>query len=388
MNASKTTSPPTAAELEDRFQLDVYARLPITIDRGEGCHVFDAEGRQYLDLYAGHAVTSTGHCHPSVVEAIGRQASQLIFYSNATYNSTRAEALEKLLHLGKPYQRTFLVNSGAEANENAIKLARAVTGRREVISTLGAFHGRTYGSLSSTGIEKYRAYLNTPVPEHVILPVDSIAERISEKTAAVLIEPIQSMGGVVVIPPAILRGIAERCRARGALLVFDEIQTGVGRTGEFLYAQKLGITPDLVTLAKGIASGYPAGALLVTAELAARVGRGDLGTTFGGSPLACAAILATLRVIEEENLLVNVREVGAYLRQSLGRLGKVSEVRGEGLLLGLTLEGRTAREVQRLLFEARILTGTSNDPNVLRLMPALTLGRQEADVLLAALEKL
>ncbi len=282
----------------------------------------------------------------------------------------------------------FFTNGGAEANENAIKLARAVTGRREVISTLGAFHGRTYGSLSSTGIEKYRAYLNTPVPEHVILPVDSIAERISEKTAAVLIEPIQSMGGVVVIPPAILRGIAERCRARGALLVFDEIQTGVGRTGEFLYAQKLGITPDLVTLAKGIASGYPAGALLVTAELAARVGRGDLGTTFGGSPLACAAILATLRVIEEENLLVNVREVGAYLRQSLGRLGKVSEVRGEGLLLGLTLEGRTAREVQRLLFEARILTGTSNDPNVLRLMPALTLGRQEADVLLAALEKL
>ena len=388
MTDSKATLSATAIELEDRFQLDVYARLPITIDRGEGCYVFDSEGTRYLDLYAGHAVTSTGHCHPEVMAAIGRQASQLLFYSNATYNSTRAKALETLIRLAEPYGRAFLVNSGAEANENAIKLARALTGRKEVISAVGSFHGRTYGSLSSTGIEKYRHYLNTPVPDHTILPVESIAERISERTAAVLIEPIQSMGGVVVIPPAILREIAERCRAEGALLVFDEIQTGVGRTGEFLYARKLGLTPDLVTLAKGIASGYPAGALLVTGELAARVGKGDLGTTFGGSPLACAAILATLRVIEDEGLLAHVREVSSYLKRSLAGMESIAEVRGEGLLIGLTASGRTAREVQRRLLDRRILTGTSNDPNVLRLMPALTLGRREADLLLAALGEL
>jgi acetylornithine/N-succinyldiaminopimelate aminotransferase len=365
---------------EDRYQLNVYAKLPIVIDRGEGCYVFDHQGRRFLDLYAGHAVTSTGHCHPKIVEAVSRQLHELIFYSNATYNSVRSRASEKLIQLSEPYHQAFFVNSGAEANENAIKLARAFTGRTEVISCRGSFHGRTYGSLSATGIERYREYLNTPVPSHTVLPAARIAENVSTSTAAVLIEPIQSMGGIVVLPTEILRDIERACRSKGALLIFDEIQTGVGRTGgSFLYSQKLGIHPDLTSLAKGIASGYPAGALLLTQDLASQVQKGDLGTTFGGNPVACAAILATLTVIEEEHLLQNVIDVSGYLLQQLEQIPSLSEVRGEGFLIGLSMRDRTAREIQKGLFEQGVLTGTSYDPNVLRLMPALTLGPTEVD---------
>ncbi len=376
-------------QLEDRYQVNTYAKLPILIDRGEGCFVFDQDGKRYLDLYAGHAVTATGHCHPSVVAAIQRQASQLIFYSNATYSSTRSLALEKLIELSRPYHQAFLVNSGAEANENAIKLARALTRRREVISTVNAFHGRTYGSLSATGIEKYRNFLNTPVPGHRILPFEKVAGSVSEKTAAVLIEPIQSMGGVVTIPISTIQEIARSCQAAGALLIFDEIQTGVGRTGgTFLYSQKLDVVPDLTSLAKGIASGYPAGAVLMTEEIAGRVNPGDLGTTFGGNPLACAAILSTLQVIQEEGLLAQVDDVSGYLRDSLAELPVIEELRGDGLLLGIRFKGLTAKEAQKRLLEAFILTGTSYDPSVLRLMPPLTLGRDEADIFIEAVRSL
>ena len=376
-------------QLEDQYQANTYAKLPIVIDRGEGCFVFDRHGKRYLDLYAGHAVTATGHCHPTVVSAIQRQAAQLIFYSNATYSSTRALALEKLLLCSRPYHQAFLVNSGAEANENAIKLSRALTGRKQVISTVNAFHGRTYGSLSATGIEKYRNFLNTPVPGHTVLPFERVAESISDQTAAVLIEPIQSMGGVVTIPTATLREIDKTCRAAGAMLIFDEIQTGVGRTGgTFLYSQKLDLVPDLTCLAKGIASGYPAAAILMTKEIAARVKPGDLGTTFGGSPLACAAILATLRVIEEQGLLAQVEDVSGYLRESLNALSVVEELRGDGLLVGVRFKGFSAKEIQQRLLAMAILTGTSYDPSVLRLMPALTLSRSEVDIFLEAVKSL
>jgi acetylornithine/succinyldiaminopimelate/putrescine aminotransferase len=379
----------TVQQLEERYQVNTYAKLPIVVDRGEGCFVFDQHGKRYLDLYAGHAVTATGHCHPTVVSAIQQQASQLIFYSNATYSSTRARALEKLIELSRPYHQVFLVNSGAEANENAIKLARALTGRQEVISTLNAFHGRTYGSLSATGIEKYRNFLNTPVPGHRILPFEQVAGSVSEQTAAVLIEPIQSMGGVVTVPIPTIREIARSCKANGSLLIFDEIQTGVGRTGgNFLYSQKLDLVPDLTCLAKGIASGYPAGAVLMTEEIAGRVSPGDLGSTFGGSPLACAAMLATLQVIEEEELLGRVDDVSGYLRNALTELPVIEELRGDGLLVGIRFKGLTAKAAQKSLLEASILTGTSYDPSVLRLMPALTLGRDEADIFIEAVKSL
>lgn len=376
-------------EREDRYQLNVYAKLPIVIDRGEGCYVFDQQGRRFLDLYAGHAVTSTGHCHPRVVEAVSRQLHELIFYSNATYSTVRARAVEKLIQLSEPYYQAFLVNSGAEANENAIKLARALTGRTEVISCRGSFHGRTYGSLSATGIDHYREYLNTPVPGHTVLAATNIADHVSTATAAVLIEPIQSMGGIVVLPRETLAEIERACHDKGALLIFDEIQTGVGRTGgAFLYSQKLGVRPDLTSLAKGIASGYPAGALLLTRDVAAQVKKGDLGTTFGGNPAACAAILATLAVIEEEHLLENVTDVSQYLLQQLKGLSTLEEVRGDGFLVGISLHARTAKEIQKGLFERGILAGTSYDPNVLRLMPALTLGRTEVDEFIGGMQSI
>ena len=386
MQITKTTP---VVELEDRYQVNTYAKLPLVVDRGEGCYVFDPQGQRYLDLYAGHAVTSTGHCHPKVVEAVRRQLGELIFYSNATYNTVRARALEKLIQLSVPFHQAFLVNSGAEANENAIKLARALTGRTEVLSCRNAFHGRTYGSLSATGIGHYRDFLNTPVPGHVLLPAEEIASRISNSTAAVLVEPIQSMGGVVKIPRDVLLEIERSCRSHGALLIFDEIQTGVGRTGgSFLYSQKLGLHPDLTSLAKGIASGYPAAALLIARDLASQVKKGDLGSTFGGSPAACAAILATLTVIEEERLLENVTDVSAYLLQQLKAVAGLDEVRGEGFLIGLSLQNRTAKDVQKGLFEKGILTGTSYDPKILRLMPALTLSRAEVDQFVGGMQSI
>ncbi|MDA2930134.1 aminotransferase class III-fold pyridoxal phosphate-dependent enzyme [Acidobacteria bacterium AH-259-O06] len=375
---------------EDRYQLPTYAKFPISIERGQGCYVYDQEGEKYLDFYAGHAVASTGHCHPRVVEAIQEQASRLIFYSNVAYNGVRARAVRKLVEMaGQPYYQAFLVNSGSEANENAIKLARAISERREMISTVGSFHGRSYGALSSTGIPKYANYLNTPVPRHRILPMGEVAAAVSTETAAVLIEPIQSMAGVREILPSHLSQIHQACKKHGALLIFDEVQTGVARTGSFLYAGRENVYPDMVTLAKGIASGFPAGALLVTGALAKGVEKGDLGTTFGGGPLACAAMEATLEVIEAENVAENAARVGAYLKEALCSFQDIEQVQGRGLLLGLKLAGEMkAKDLQKALLDRRILTGTSVDPQVLRLMPPLTLTQHEADVFVEAVKTL
>ncbi len=378
---------------EDRYQLKTYAKFPISVERGEGCYVYDGSGTEYLDFYGGHAVVSTGHCHPRVVRALQQQAAQLIFYSNAVYSSVRGRAAKKLLELaGAHYYQAFFVNSGSEANENAIKLARALTGRREIISLSGSFHGRTYGSLSGTGIAKYSGYLNTPVPGHSILEAGEAAERVSDGTAAVLVEPIQSLGGMRTIPVATLRKIEEACRNRGALFMVDEVQTGAGRTGSFLYSSGLGLAPDVVTMAKGIASGFPASAVLVTESVAAGVHSGDLGTTFGGGPLACACIEATLSVIQQENLCGNAAEMGRYLKERLQKLDFIAEVRGDGLLIGLKVEPSSgvanAKSLQQKLMQNRVITGTSTDPQVLRLMPPLVVGRKECDRLLEVLRTL
>lgn len=384
--ASSTTTP---ENLEDLYQVPTYAKMPLSIERGEGCFVYDSDNVSYLDMYGGHAVVCTGHCHPHVVESVQKQVARLIFYSNATYNSVRAAAVRKLVETaGEPFRQVFLVNSGGEANDNAIKLARAMTGRKEILSFQNSFHGRTYGSLSATGVGKYRDYLNTPVPGHRILPTDAVPREISEKTAAVLVEPIQSMGGVVAIPTEVLKSIESACRQAGALLIFDEIQTGLCRTGPFLYAQRIGASPDIVTLAKGLASGLPAGAVLVTGEIGNKIKKGDLGSTFGGNPLTCAAILATLEVLETEHLGANAREQEEYLRQELSAFDNVAEVRGAGLLIGIRFKEQTAKEIQSSLFEKRILAGTSSDPQVLRLMPPLILSRQEASLFLDSLQEL
>jgi acetylornithine/succinyldiaminopimelate/putrescine aminotransferase len=373
----------TVMETEDRYQLKTYAKLPLVLDRGRGCYVYDQDGNEYLDLYGGHAVVSTGHCHPRVVEALRTQAEEILFYSNVVYSSVRARAVKKLMELaGPPYWQAFLANSGSEANENAIKVARALTGRTDVLSLSNSFHGRTYGSLSSTGVSHYAEYLNTPVPGHRILDLQEVADAVDSDTAAVLLEPIQSMGGVEEVPEQTLHQIHDACRSHGSFLIFDEVQTGVGRTGSFLYAGTGGIYPEMVTLAKGIASGVPASALLVTREVAEKVRSGDLGATFGGAPVSCAAMEATLQVLEEEDLIRNAARIGSYLRQELEALPWVAEVRGRGLLLGIKIQGGTAKDLGRFLRASRILTGTSSDPSVLRLLPPLVLGRKEADAFL------
>jgi acetylornithine/N-succinyldiaminopimelate aminotransferase len=376
---------------EDRYQLKTYAKWPVSFEKGEGCFVVDSKGDRYLDFYGGHAVVATGHCHPRVVSALQKQASELIFYSNVAYNSVRSRAVRKLVEMaGLPYAQVFLGNSGSEANENAIKLARALTGRKEILSLEGSFHGRTYGALSATGISKYSKYLNTPVPGHRIVSPDEAAAAVSEETAALLVEPVQSLGGMRVIPVEVLSAMGQACRNHGAFLIFDEVQVGIGRTGRFLYAGIEGIQPDMVTLAKGIASGFPASGLLVTEAVAAGVKTGDLGTTFGGGPLACACLDATLDVFREEGVLENVTRVSAYLRDQLQSVPRIEEVRGAGLLVGLRFKEpwAAARSVHQALFARKILTGTSDDPGILRLMPPLIITEKEIDCLIEALKSL
>ncbi len=373
---------------EDRYQLKTYAKWPISLERGEGCYVYDSDGKRYLDLYGGHAVVVSGHCHPKIVRAIQEQAAQFIFYSNVVYNSVRSRAVRKLVEAaGPPYYQVFLANSGSEANENAIKLARALTGRTEVISLEGSFHGRTYGSLSATGIAKYSAYLNTPVPDHRIVAAQAAAGAVSDKTAALLVEPIQSLGGINVIPTELLAEMSHACSNHGAFLIFDEVQVGIGRTGRFLYSGINNVYPDMVTLAKGIASGFPASALLLTEPVARVVKSGDLGTTFGGGPLACACMEATLDLIREEDVLENVRKVSSHVRTELSRLPMVEEVRGAGLLLGVRFAGpwASAKSVQLALQAKGVLTGTSDDPSILRLMPPLIITEAEIDSFIATL---
>jgi acetylornithine/succinyldiaminopimelate/putrescine aminotransferase len=380
-----------AIELEDAYHLKTYKKYPLTIERGEDVWVYTSDGERYLDFYGGHAVTITGHCHPRVVAAIREQAGRLIFYSNTVYNDVRAQASQKIIDVAPAgLTRVFFVNSGGEANENAIKLARKVTGKPGFISFEGGFHGRTYGALSATGISKYRDYIEPRVPHHYFAPVgdlDTTAALMSNEIAGVLLEPIQSMAGVRLAPAEFYQGLRNLCDEYGALLIYDEVQTGFGRTGDFFFAPRYEVTPDIITLAKGIASGVPMGAMLVSEAVAERVSFEDLGSTFGGGPLACAALLATVQVIQEEKLLDNVRTQGRYFQQRCASVKGIDEVRGLGFLLGIKFK-RPASQYQQRLMEHKILTGLSGDPNVLRLLPPLTLQRKEIDYFLDVLSSI
>ncbi|MBI4469665.1 MAG: aminotransferase class III-fold pyridoxal phosphate-dependent enzyme [Acidobacteria bacterium] len=382
--------------LEDAYQLRTYKKLPLQVVRGEGVWVYTSDGQRYLDLYGGHAVVSTGHCHPRVVDAIQRQAAQMIFYSNIVYSEVRGRAAAALARAAPPeLRKIFFVNSGSEANENAIKLARKVTGKLRVISFEGGFHGRTIGSLSATGIKKYRDQYSPLVPGHEFVPfgdLEALRRCVAltgpegSDTAAILLEPIQSMAGVRTAGADFFRGIRKLCDEIGAMLIYDEIQTGFGRTGTFFFAGRHEVMPDMVTLAKGMASGLPMGAVLVTDKIAEQVKFDDLGSTFGGGPLVSAALEATVQVIEEEGLLENVIRQSDYLKTALGGLVSVEEVRGEGFLLGIKFKSEAARYQQALL-QAMILTGLSGDPRVLRLLPPLSLGRAEIDRFLDVLAR-
>jgi acetylornithine/N-succinyldiaminopimelate aminotransferase len=376
-------------DIEEKYQVATYKKFPFVIERGEDVWVYTSDGEKYLDLYGGHAVVSTGHSHPRIVKAIADQAAKFIFYSNLVYNDTRARAAKRLVEVSPDaFTKVFFVNSGTEANENAIKIARKLTGRLKVISFEGSFHGRTPGSLSATGLPKYREGIRPMLEGHVYAPFGdaSAVERVVDNdTAAIILEPIQSMGGVRMAEPEFYQALRQLCNQSGALLIYDEVQTGMGRTGEYFFAGRFGVTPDMVTLAKGIASGIPMGAVLMTEALAGQIRSGDLGTTFGGGPIACAALEATLEVMSEDNLLENVCINSAYLCNELRKLDFVEEVRGLGYLIGIKFKGESAKPYQQALLEKRIITGLADDVSVLRLLPPLTLKQAEIDLFLSEL---
>ena len=370
--------------------LPVYTQMPIRPVSGRGAWLVDEEGAEWLDAYGGHAVASTGHSHPRVVEAIAEQAGRLFFYSTAVPHPLRLRLAQQIAaRCPNPLGQVFFCNSGAEANENALHLARKATGRRAVASVTGGWHGRTVATLACCDGRAYEEgalragmALSARVAFNDVASLDAV---LNDSMAALIVEPVQGMAGARDCSPEFLAAARRICTERGIALLFDEVQCGVGRTGAFTAAELFGVVPDGLTLAKGLGSGYPIGAVVAGPMLAEGVGVGDLGSTFGGGPVACAAALATLAVITDEDLTGNAVRVGAHIAAGARALG-ARKVWGRGLLRGLDF-GRPAKEVQQALFARRILTGTSADPNVLRIMPPLTLSRPEADVLLAGLRE-
>ncbi len=382
-------------ELAHRNLIDIYGCLPIAFVRGHGAYLYDADGNRYLDFFCGLAVTSLGHGHPRVVRAIRDQAEKLTHVSNVFHTEPMARLAERLANRfgdGK----VFFGNSGAEANEAAIKLARRWGhkdggGRFEIVATLGSFHGRTLATLSATGQEKYHQGFQPLVPGFRLAPFDDIAaiERaIGDQTVAVMVEPIQGEGGVVTPRADYLKRLREFCDRNKLLLIFDEVQVGMGRTGKFFCYEHAGVKPDIVTLAKALGGGLPIGAMIAKSAVASSLTPGSHGTTFGGNPVACAASLAVIDAFEQEEVLENASRVGAYLLERLREIAKgnrrVVEVRGLGMIIGVVLKGEARPVVDACLSQRLLVNGTAG--NVLRLLPPLNLTREEADAGLEIIE--
>lgn len=391
MKPETRTAKAEVATLEEQYQLATYKKMPIVAERGAGVWLYTSDGEKYLDLYGGHAVAGTGHSHPHVVAAIQAQAEKLLFYSNLVYSEARARAAEKLVSVAPAeLTKAFFCNSGTEANENAMRMARLSTGRENIITFTGGFHGRTADSISATFLGKYRELGKPNVPGHLAAEfgnIESVRALANESTAAIMLEPIQSMAGVNVAPPEFFLELRRLCNERGIVLIYDEVQTGVGRTGDWFFAGSdagARVVPDVITLAKALGSGVPVGACLVTDKIAARIKENDLGTTFGGGMIAMAAVTATLEAIENDGMLANVKAVEAYLRERLAEVPQVALVRGRGFLLGLEFHEQAA-PVHKALLDRRIITGTSSDPKVLRLLPPLCLSNDEVDLFVEAL---
>jgi acetylornithine aminotransferase/acetylornithine/N-succinyldiaminopimelate aminotransferase len=376
---------------EEQYQLATYKKMPVVAERGEGVWIFTNDGERYLDLYGGHAVAGTGHCHPHVVSAIKNQADQLLFYSNLVYSEARAQAAEKLVSIAPDsLTKAFFCNSGTEANENAMRMARMATGRENVITFGGGFHGRTADAISATFLGKYREIGKPNVPGHLKAEfgdLESVRALADESVAAIMLEPIQSMAGVKMAEPSFYRALRELCDERGIVLIYDEVQTGVGRTGQWFFAGSDpgdGVVPDIVTLAKSLGSGIPVGACLVNEKISSHIKENDLGTTFGGGMMAMAAVTATLEAIENDGMLANVRAVEAHLRERLKEIEQVVAVHGKGFLLGLEFAEK-AKSIHEALLKQKVITGTSSDPKVLRLLPPLCLQKSEVDLFVDAL---
>ena len=372
--------------LENDLEIPTYSKMPMALVEGEGAYVWDADGTRYLDFYGGHCVALLGHSPAPVVDAIKAQAEKLLFYSNVAHSPVRARAAERLTALApEGLGNVFFANSGSEANETALKLARKYTGRSGVVALEGGWHGRTLGSLATTHDEKYRAPYRDVLPETTWIPVGDLeaaeAALAGEDVAAVILEPIQSIAGMRAIPAEFVQGLRRLCDRYGTLLAFDEVQTGVGRTGTFSMAEQLGradasATPDLISMAKSLGTGVPVSAVLVADRVAETVESGDQGSTYGGGMLAMAAVRATLETLVEENLMDRAVEIHERVREQVGPA--VEEVRGRGCLMGLELD-RPAGPVKEALRDRGVLVGGSSDPHVMRLMPPLVVSDADVD---------
>lgn len=370
----------------------VYPLFDINIVKGEGCHVWDSEGQEYLDLYGGHAVISIGHCHPHYVEKLTQQLNTLGFYSNSVINRLQEQLAERLgKACGYDNYQLFLVNSGAEANENALKLASFHTGRKRILAASKAFHGRTSLAVEATDNPKIVAPVNAN--GHVqFLPLNDLEAFQSElakgDVAAVIVECIQGVGGIRLATSEFMQGLRKACSENGTVLICDEIQCGYGRSGKFFAHQHTGVRPDIITCAKGIGNGFPMGAVLISPQFKAVFGK--LGTTFGGNHLACTAALAVLDVIEEEHLVENAASVGSYLLAQLKTLAaetpSIVDVRGEGLMIGIEFSDSIKTLRTRLVKEQHVFTGAAST-NILRLLPPLSLTKAEADDFLSRLKQ-
>ena len=358
---------------------DVYPLFDIEIVKGEGCYTYDAEGNKYLDLYGGHAVISVGHSHPHYLKALQEQASKLVFYSNSVINSLQQKLADKLGKIsGYDDYQLFLINSGAEANENGLKLASFHTGKKRIIAFGKAFHGRTSLAVEATDNPKIIAPINAN--NHVtFLPLNDIdavkAELEKGDVCAVIVEGIQGVGGIRIPTAEFLHGIRQLCDEYDAVMILDEIQSGYGRSGKFFAHQHSGVRPDIITIAKGIANGFPMGGVLISPKFVPVYGQ--LGTTFGGNHLACAAAIAVLEIFENENLVENARKVGEYLITELKKFPQIKEVRGEGLMIGMEFDYPVKELRSRLIHEQRVFTGASGT-NVVRLLPPLVLTMEQA----------
>ncbi len=359
---------------------DVYPLFDIEIVKGEGCYTYDAEGNKYLDLYGGHAVISVGHSHPQYLNALQEQASKLVFYSNSVINGLQQRLADKLGKIsGYDDYQLFLINSGAEANENALKLASFHTGKKRVIAFGKAFHGRTSLAVEATDNPKIVAPINAN--NHVtFIPlndVDALASDLAKgDVCAVIIEGIQGVGGIRIPEDDFMHEVRRLCDEYSAVMILDEIQSGYGRSGRFFAHQYSDVRPDIITMAKGIANGFPMGAVLISPKFIPVYGQ--LGTTFGGNHLACAAAIAVLDIFEKENLVENSREVGEYLMNELKKIPEIKEVRGRGLMIGIEFDYPVKELRTRLIKEQRVFTGASGT-NVIRLLPPLVLTREQAD---------
>lgn len=368
---------------------NVYPLWNIEPVKGEGCRIWDKDGVEYLDLYGGHAVISVGHCHPVYTQRIKEQVEKLGFYSNAVQNGLQKELATKLGEIcGYPDYDLFLCNSGAEANENAFKLASFHTGRKKILAMKKAFHGRTSGAVEATDNPKIQAEFNKN-NNVAFVPLNDIEaakkELATKEYAAIAIEGIQGVAGIFAPTAEYMLAIREACNETGTLLISDEIQSGYGRSGKFFAHQHYGIKADIITVAKGIANGFPMGGVIISLEIKAVFGM--LGTTFGGNHLACAAAIAVLDIIKEENLVENAAKIGAYLMENLKGNKAIKELRGEGLMIGIELnEGYTDLR-NKLLFEKHIFTGGAG-ANVMRLLPPLCITKEIADEFLKAFNEL